>query len=103
MRWGVTGLIKHDAFECRTIAVAQDDGRVGSWACEQKAYREARPEEGAALNLIQVDVIATDQTAVELLGTANNQLNQFYNPILHNEPEPVAEEDELFAQCWLPS
>merc|ERR1719261_289094 len=45
-----------------------------------------------------VDETASNQAAVELLGMAKNRLNKFYNPTLYKAPEPVAEEDEFFAQ-----
>merc|ERR1719316_113119 len=45
-----------------------------------------------------VDETAANQAAVELLGMAKNRLNKFYNPTLYKAPEPVAEEEEFFAQ-----
>merc|ERR1719456_1334086 len=45
-----------------------------------------------------VDETAGNQAAVELLGMAKNRLNKFYNPTLYKAPEPVAEEEEFFAQ-----
>merc|ERR1719313_3012886 len=45
-----------------------------------------------------VDETAANQAALELLGMAKNRLNKFYNPTLYKAPEPVAEEEEFFAQ-----
>merc|ERR1719333_1384 len=45
-----------------------------------------------------IDEAAANQAAVELLGMAKNRLNKFYNPTLYKAPEPVAEEEEFFAQ-----
>jgi len=41
---------------------------------------------------------AANQAAVELLGMAKNRLNKFYNPTLYKAAEPVAEEEEFFAE-----
>merc|ERR1719428_2534820 len=48
-----------------------------------------------------IDEAASNQAAVELLGMAKNRLNKFYNPTLYKEPEPVAAEEEFFAQLVL--
>merc|ERR1719473_621851 len=45
-----------------------------------------------------IDEAAANQAAVDLLGMAKNRLNKFYNPTLYKAPEPVAEEEEFFAQ-----
>merc|ERR1719183_1478110 len=45
-----------------------------------------------------IDEAAGNQAALELLGMAKNRLNKFYNPTLYKAPEPVAEEEEFFAQ-----
>merc|ERR1712063_182169 len=48
-----------------------------------------------------IDEAAANQAAVELLGMAKNRLNKFYNPTLYKAPEPVAAEEEFFAQLVL--
>merc|ERR1719272_2467857 len=48
-----------------------------------------------------IDESASNQAAVDLLGMAKNRLNKFYNPTLYKEPEPVAAEEDFFAQIAL--